>query len=219
MRSTGVRAEMTAGMNDGLQEALREAEGTLRFAPVVDPGADTQCLLWVRRNGTATGETFGEETPLVGVRRQYANGEHALYSAAWEPQASGFVHAVSEVGGLPCSLTGTGSGWQAALLFADERGVESFYDYCSTRGVSVEPVDLVSLDEQESPAGRLGLSTRQYEALQTVYDRGYFEIPKEVTLTEVAAEMEISEQALSRLVRRGVLEVVERALAESNRCK
>jgi predicted DNA binding protein len=63
----------------------------------------------------------------------------------------------------------------------------------------------------EQPQGPDGnhLTERQREALSLAYERGYFEVPKQVTLTELAAELNITPQTLSRHIRIGVQKIIE----------
>jgi predicted DNA binding protein len=48
------------------------------------------------------------------------------------------------------------------------------------------------------------LTAAQREALLTALDAGYFEEPREVTLDEVATELDISQPAAGGLLRRGI---------------
>lgn len=51
-------------------------------------------------------------------------------------------------------------------------------------------------------AGDIGLTSEQYEALTEAIQYGYFEIPRDISLVELAAELDISHQALSERLRR-----------------
>ncbi|WP_255681438.1 helix-turn-helix domain-containing protein [Natrinema sp. SYSU A 869] len=57
------------------------------------------------------------------------------------------------------------------------------------------------------------VTPEQREALLLALERGYFDTPRKVTLTELAEEFDISSQALSDRIRRGVKEVLVKSLA------
>ena len=57
------------------------------------------------------------------------------------------------------------------------------------------------------------LSPKQREALVVARDRGYFEVPRRATLSDLAAELGVSQQAISERLRRGTNKVM-RALVE-----
>jgi hypothetical protein len=59
------------------------------------------------------------------------------------------------------------------------------------------------------PAGRYGLTDSQHRVLELASRRGYFEIPRDVTLKELADEVGVSHQALSEQLRRGIGALVE----------
>jgi hypothetical protein len=52
-------------------------------------------------------------------------------------------------------------------------------------------------------AGR-GLTAAQREAIRAAADRGYFKVPREVSLKELAEQLGVSEQAVSQRLRRGL---------------
>lgn len=63
----------------------------------------------------------------------------------------------------------------------------------------------------EKPQGTDGnhLTERQREAVSLAYERGYFDVPKQVTLSELAEELNITPQTLSRHIRISVQKIIE----------
>ncbi|CCQ32242.1 bacterio-opsin activator HTH domain protein [Halorhabdus tiamatea SARL4B] len=58
-----------------------------------------------------------------------------------------------------------------------------------------------------------GLTAQQHNALAVAYDEGYFEIPREATLEDLADELDTTTSALSELLRRGQRRLVGRTVA------
>lgn len=65
--------------------------------------------------------------------------------------------------------------------------------------------------ETESPGKRL--TDRQDEALRTAYEVGYFDIPRQTSLEEVAAELDISASSVSERLRRAQTQLIEETVA------
>lgn len=69
-----------------------------------------------------------------------------------------------------------------------------------------------SIESAGTPDRRMNaLTEAQRDVLERAIEMGYFEIPREATLQEIAEELEVSHQALSERLRRA-----HRSLAESN---
>jgi predicted DNA binding protein len=58
------------------------------------------------------------------------------------------------------------------------------------------------------------LTRAQREALGLAFDRGYFDVPRDGSLDEMATNLDISPQALSDRLRRGQRNLLEVALVE-----
>lgn len=83
----------------------------------------------------------------------------------------------------------------------DDAGVE--YDVEFVRGVTDTPVDHV-------------LTTRQREVLRTAASLGYYDTPRKVTLSDVAAALDISKSNCSELLHRAEGHVIEWFLTEQD---
>jgi predicted DNA binding protein len=62
------------------------------------------------------------------------------------------------------------------------------------------------------PPQRAGLTEKQHEAVLLAYRMGYFDSPRQAGLAEIAAELDISRQALASRLRRGLRHIVGNAL-------
>lgn len=71
---------------------------------------------------------------------------------------------------------------------------------------------------REQPGGRdYGVTDSQREALLAALEGGYFEVPRETTLRELASAFEVSDQALSARLRRGQAQLLRQTLATDDR--
>lgn len=70
--------------------------------------------------------------------------------------------------------------------------------------------------QEESPGEEYGVTEPQRDALCTALEAGYFEVPRETTLSTLAADLDISDQALSARLRRGQANLLEHTLADDS---
>ena len=96
--------------------------------------------------------------------------------------------------------------WCHRLCFPDREALSSF-----TSAAPDEALPLQAIFERDGlPWTRnYGLSEPQAAIIRTAAERGYFAVPREVALADVAAELDISSQAASERLRRGLGTLVE----------
>lgn len=92
--------------------------------------------------------------------------------------------------------------WRFRILFQDHDAVAKAYDHCLEYDIDLEVERIYQLSESLE-RGQCGLSESQYQTIRYAYQKGYYDVPREVNLQELAKHMGISHQALSERVRRG----------------
>lgn len=101
-------------------------------------------------------------------------------------------------------------GWRQTGWFAD-RDVFSKFSSFWQRNAAFRLHRLTHDGESEPPGD--GLTNHQREALRIAYELGYFEIPRQASLEEVAAEFDISPSAASERLRRAQTQLIEETVA------
>ncbi|WP_101295984.1 helix-turn-helix domain-containing protein [Halegenticoccus soli] len=101
----------------------------------------------------------------------------------------------------------THRGWEIWLHALNKSAISLIYGRLESRNIPVDVQSIYSNSDYKSPMRNL--SEEQYEALSVAYDRGYFKIPREITLEELAEEIPVSSQALSERLRRGTAAVLK----------
>lgn len=92
--------------------------------------------------------------------------------------------------------------WHARMRFPDRDALATFRTFCAENGLDFRLQRLYDSDPERGPP-RDRLTTHQREALRLAHEDGYFGIPRETTLDDIAAELDISNQAASERLRRG----------------
>lgn len=133
-----------------------------------------------------------------------------LCQIEWARPLDEFLQIPLEKDILVISAHGTPERWQFELLANDRDGLAEFHSACIDNDVPIEIRQL--FQSGSSPIDRIGLTDKQSEMLRLAHERGYFGVPRQVTVTELAEQLSISPQAASKRLRRGLENVVEFAL-------
>lgn len=114
----------------------------------------------------------------------------------------------------PTGATVTGRGWTVRAQFADRTELAAFREACQERNVGFR---LLRLSERDAEgAADYGLTTAQHEALLVAFEMGYFEVPREATLSDIAVELDTTTSALSERLRRGQGQLIARTIRATN---
>jgi predicted DNA binding protein len=127
---------------------------------------------------------------------QYEADERSLYEFLWESSLPPEFPIVVQDGEMEFDLTATQEQFEAFGAALDETGRR------------YELLSLVHTDEDDDL-----LTERQRECLQTALQQGYFEVPRECTLAELADTLGVDKSTASETIRRGQARVLERFLA------
>jgi hypothetical protein len=100
--------------------------------------------------------------------------------------------------------------WKLRVLYPKRSLFSNTHEFCDQHGLTFEVESIRELEGE--PAGRFGLTKEQYEVLATAASQGYFEVPRGVTLQELAEEFDVSHQAVSERLRRAIDALVEDTL-------
>ena len=105
-----------------------------------------------------------------------------------------------------------GRHWQVTAYFSSSDEASSYFkrlEETSLRPLSISVESEHGVCEFRSGAA---VTPPQREALILAIQRGYFSVPKETSLEQVASELGISQQALSERLRRGTRTLIEDAV-------
>ena len=149
---------------------------------------------------------------VEGITQLDRIGDTALYRAEWVPEVSGLLTGLARNEAVVLEAVTTKAGWHFRVRFPNHDLLGEFYDFCTEQDLSVT-VDRVYTLSEASRAGRIfELTPEQREAIVLAVECGYFEVPRGTTLSSIADELGISQQAASKRVRRGADKVLRGAL-------
>ncbi|WP_435181799.1 bacterio-opsin activator domain-containing protein [Halorussus sp. AFM4] len=171
---------------------------------------------WVRGGDRAAFEEAVNADPTTrNVTKLDEYEDATLYRAEWTQNIESIVYAYLEAGATIVEATGRADDWELRMRFDDDRSVTDFRDHCRRHGVAFELNRLYHPSEPKG-GGQYGLSPKQRNALVAALERGYFDVPRTVSMGDLATELGISQQSLSKLLRRAHRNLVANALTVSH---
>jgi predicted DNA binding protein len=98
--------------------------------------------------------------------------------------------------------------WHNRMRFPDRASLQEYRAFCEESAIGFSLHRLYDANG-ETAAPRDGLTDEQREVFRLAYDRGFFEIPRQVTLDDLGQELGISNQSVSERLHRGYARLVE----------
>lgn len=132
----------------------------------------------------------------------------ALYRIRWTGAMSEVVRGLFDLEFTLLSGEADAEGWRFEIRFEDQGAATEFQRYLVEHAIPHELTRVQGLADL-SPASSAGLTEKQREALLAAYDGGYFSVPREMTVEELADRLDIASSSASDRLRRGVERLVE----------
>lgn len=120
---------------------------------------------------------------------------------------------VSEVGGYVRTMVCSADGRRLELVLPGCDILRELRGACADADVDFR-VERLHRTDVDGVGNRYGLTDVQYETLVFAHERGYFTDPRETSLEELAAELDVSATALGRRLRRATDRLVARTLRD-----
>lgn len=197
-----------------LQEtAQRVPEAVFEAVRVVTDGSDgVMPLVWGSGVDQQTiTDALEADASIDDVRICTQIREASLYRLEWTTRVRIVTDLLAANRGAILSARARDGTWTFRLLFPRRDAVAAIVEECDRYDVDLRIQRIYPMTES-SRAGRSDLTEEQLRTVETALERGYYDIPRKTTLTELSEELGVSHQALSERLRRGHRRLVETAL-------
>lgn len=131
-----------------------------------------------------------------------------------EDQPTDLLAALADTDAVVLEASGDGV-WQFRVRFSDHDKLSAFHNAIIKEDIPIHIERTYTLSEPIATGHRLGLTNDQREALLLALQGGYFASPSETSLDDIADELGISRQAVSKRIRRGNETVPRKTLLSS----
>ncbi|AFZ74018.1 helix-turn-helix domain-containing protein [Natronobacterium gregoryi] len=166
-----------------------------------------------RRTIEDTLESDSSVVVVASVASECSESEHEqwLFRLDFGERLKLFQQIVSANEGAILAARGRDGTWSVQLLYHDRKSVSTCHELFGQYDFGVEVTrinDPTDLEQERTP-----LTKTQYETIAAAHELGYFDVPRRITLEELAAELDVSHQALSERLRRCQSALVSAELA------
>ncbi len=182
-----------------------EIERVVASEEVVTP------YFWVACEDLEAFEAAAADDSTVKNLRQIDKFEDAtLYRSNWTNNIESAVFVYTEIRATILEATGQRDLWKLQIRFDNQAQLEDFQAVLNEREI---PFELKTLHEvkQARTGSQFDLTPKQHDALTKAWELDYY-TSSEVTLTDVADELGVSQQSVSKRLHRGIHTLIENTL-------
>lgn len=168
-------------------------------------------FLWASGDALAEFEAAMDDDPTVAeavVMDRFEGVE--LYMVRWASDVQEMVNEIFDRSGILIEASGTHRRWSLVVQFVDYASLTELEDHFQREDT---PLQLRRLFTPDTPRRtEHDLTSQQLETLVAAAERGYFDVPRQATLGDIARDLGISSTAVSERLRRGLYTLVTNTL-------
>lgn len=194
----------------GLSEALStDSELHVEAEKVVPTQQNPMPYLWISDGDTENfSQAISNDQSVESVQLSAVVDGGRLYKIAWNKSETPLIRWISNNDAvvLHGETEAKADEWRLNLRVNSRETLEDFQQYCNDHAIRFRLIRLYEMEHAK--IGQYSYTEKQQEALITALELGYFEIPREASLEEVANAMGLSTGAVSERLRRGQMNLV-----------
>jgi len=190
------------------------ADAIIELEPLVPLCETTVPLFWL--HGAADDSFFESLRRSPAVRSTTkidVFNDRTLFRLDWDARTDEFISGIEQHDGHILNAIGQSDAWEFELRFATHEVLSSFSTYCREADLPLTVRRVYTPSDPEEAASE-GLSDPQLEALTLATEMGYYDIPRSCSTKELAAELGISDQAVTERLRRAIVALTTAKLTE-----
>ncbi|WP_224332603.1 helix-turn-helix domain-containing protein [Haloprofundus halobius] len=201
-------------------------ETTLTSAPGVTVALDQQyarecgtVLLQVRAtgDGLATFHAALDDDPTVAdadVLDEADDWRQYRITLSPEGADASTYYIRTELDAVMLAAEANADGWSLRMQFPNRASVSAYRQRCIDTGLSFRLHRLYRASTRGQ--GQYGLTDAQRDVLTEAVDAGYFEVPRRCSLADLGDEFDVSGQAVSERLRRGLQTLLQNTVSDGD---
>jgi len=172
-------------------------------------------FLWMNRDDGEEFQQVLQTDPTVSsVAIAEQTDSHVLYLITWVQEFRELIEEIVDHHAAIIQATAQNDQWQLQLRFAGEDQVTEFQQHFRDKGTPFTVRSISRPEDSRQP--KYGLTAEQHDTLVTAVREGYFQVPRTTTAEAVGNTLDISANAVSQRLRRGVDTLVRNTLVMSD---
>lgn len=168
--------------------------------------------VWLRGPGFDDSPHLADD-PTVETAREIARTETGrLYTVEWADIVQERIRSTLDRNVSVLRFLGDSRGWHGRIRVPEHAYLAEFQDLLIRADVDVE-IERVYSPQTPNASGLDSLTTKQREAVVTAVELGFYEVPRTASMGTVAEHLDISQQALSKRLRRAHASIIGKAVS------
>ena len=183
--------------------------------PVSHEGATWFHVTVLARDFAAFEDTLSADPTVADSEVFAAYGDRRTYRLTIAPDVPVMTEHVASFGDELLDLRSTARGWRVRIRTTDRGSIRAFMGFCVENDIDCE---LARVFEASEPVGEMAVPVERdaFDVLETAFEAGYFEVPRETSLAELAERFDVSESTMSVRLRRALGHVVGSLVADAS---
>ncbi|WP_225917751.1 helix-turn-helix domain-containing protein [Halobaculum rubrum] len=134
-----------------------------------------------------------------------------LYALDWELSKDSLLQTVLDLRGVLLNATGTAETWSFEFRFPTHEALSEFQAHYIEQNIQVSIKHIYNPTRPDAGPW-FGLTPLQRETLTYAVESGYYSLPREVSTQDLGEHFDISDQAATERLRRGISTLVSNTL-------
>lgn len=192
-----------------LGQILRVEEPTqLTLETMVPLGGRPTPFVRIQNDARETFESSVRGHPEVNdIQLVNTHEDETLYALDWEPSEASLLRRILNLDAVLLSAAGTADTWGLELRFPSHEALSAFQEFYLDEDIDVS-IDRIYNPTKPDAGPWYGLTPPQRETLTAAVEGGYYSLPRQISTQELADTFDISDQAVTERLRRGISTLV-----------
>lgn len=179
---------------------------------VVPLGGKPTPFVRVQNNARTTFEETVRDHPSVNsIESVSTHDDETLYTLDWDPSKESLFRTIRQLDGVLLDANGSADTWALELRFPTHEALSEFREYYAGEEMQVT-VNRIYNPTNPDAGPWYGLTPPQRKTLTYAVESGYYSLPRGISTKELAEEFDISDQAVTERLRRGITVLVQNTL-------
>lgn len=200
-----------------LVATVAESNTSLKLDRVLTTDPEQPVLIcWAETDSFEAFEAALDTNASVAARSvlETTSDERLYHLRLARPTLFSLKAAFVELGAAPDETTITSDGWAVRARLPDRETLARIRDLCIEHDIAFRLEALYEPTANRSDSS--GLTRKQREALVLAHEYGYFQLPRDASLAELAEKLDLSPSSLSARLRRAERRVIDNALSSGD---
>lgn len=156
-------------------------------------------------------QTIREHPSVNKIQLINSHEDKSLYALDWKSSDNSILRVIRDLDGVILDASGTADMWSFVVRFRTHEALSEFQTYYLEQNIGVSIKHIYNPTRPDAGPW-FKVTPAQRETLTYAVESGYYSIPRKISTQELAETFDISDQAVTERLRRGIATLVSNTL-------